>query len=609
MNSLKEELNRQDLDKKMGDDKAVDQFWQNEYRGAEWARADLHLHTPGSITFRCPSGLDRNNPNNRTEIIAQYVDQLVRNRIRIAAITDYNGIRVEWFKLIQEEANKNGITVFPGAELSFNVGKHGLHIIGVFPLEADIEAINRTIHSLDKNPASDLVFKDGNFREIDIEKNIGDAFATLRKIFNNTVIIIAHPNDSKGLFKTLGLKRAAKLIHRINPDAIEGLDNKDIDRLRSTGEFEENYLKNLASVEFSDPKNIAEIGSKIRSNGSKRETYLKLSKMDDLNAIRAAFHDPSVRVCTGYEPNQNHTRLLAMEIEGEGFLSGIRLSFSPELNSLIGGRGVGKSAILEVIRYGLDLECYEKTDYRKELIRYALGPSGKLSLYLDLAVNPEIHRIYKIERGLEEDSRIKEFDQQSGALSEVRLRPFEIFVNNSLPLFFGQREIYEVTQKESHRLRLLDEIIGHEAADNLKILVRLKDELVQNARQYIDLNKKLEEKSEIGHRLGQVNHEIELFGRLGLSIKLNESLLLAQDDERLKSTTSKLKEINLIFQQNFTKIIELVTTGIYQTDQAKSANKYILEKLNAEFELLSINLQVLCLQGKDSLDQSAHNTA
>lgn len=593
----------------MGDGKAVDQFWQNEYLGAKWARADFHLHTPGSRTFRCPSGLNSNDPIDRNEITEQYVDQLARNGIKIGAITDYNGIRAEWFNAIQEKARKRGITIFPGAELSFNVGKHGLHIIGVFPLEADIDAINRTIHSLDKNPASDLVFKDGDFREIDVEKNIEDSLATLRNIFNNTIIIIAHPNDSKGLFKTLGLKRAAKFICRINPDAIEGLDSKDIDRLRSTGELDENYLKNLSGVEFSDPKNIGEIGSKIRSNKSKRATYLKLSELDDLNAIRAAFHDPNIRVCTGHEPNQNHTRLLAMEIKGEGFLSGMRLSFSPELNSLIGGRGVGKSAILEVIRFGLDLECYEKTDYRKDLIRYALGPNGKLSLYIDLAVNPEIHRIYKIDRGLEDDSRIHELNQLSEVLSEVELRPFEIFINNSLPLFFGQREIYEVTQKENHRLRLIDEIIGHEAVDNLKILVKLKEDLAENARKYIKLNKKIEEKSEIEHRRDQVNHEVELFGRLGLATKLNESVLLAQDDERMKSIASKLEEINYSFEPIFIDVITSVENGISQMNQAKSANKYILQKLNDEFEILSIKLQTLYIQGRDSLDQSAHNIA
>jgi hypothetical protein len=46
----------------------------------------------------------------------------------------------------------------------------------------------------------------------------------------------------------------------------------------------------------------------------------------------------------------SHHRILALTITG-GFLDGLRLDFSDGLNCIIGGRGTGKTTVLEFIRY------------------------------------------------------------------------------------------------------------------------------------------------------------------------------------------------------------------------------------------------------------------
>jgi hypothetical protein len=45
-----------------------------------------------------------------------------------------------------------------------------------------------------------------------------------------------------------------------------------------------------------------------------------------------------------------HHRILSLEVEG-GFLDGTRLDFSDGLNCIIGGRGTGKTTVVEFIRY------------------------------------------------------------------------------------------------------------------------------------------------------------------------------------------------------------------------------------------------------------------
>jgi AAA domain len=49
-----------------------------------------------------------------------------------------------------------------------------------------------------------------------------------------------------------------------------------------------------------------------------------------------------------------HHRVLNLNVTG-GFLSGVHLEFADGLNCLIGGRGAGKTTVLEFLRFGLGL--------------------------------------------------------------------------------------------------------------------------------------------------------------------------------------------------------------------------------------------------------------
>ena len=62
-------------------------------------------------------------------------------------------------------------------------------------------------------------------------------------------------------------------------------------------------------------------------------------------------------------------KIHGLEVTG-GFLDGMRLEFGEGLNCLIGGRGTGKTTVLELIRWTLDqmpddtedVDCYRVID-------------------------------------------------------------------------------------------------------------------------------------------------------------------------------------------------------------------------------------------------------
>ena len=75
--------------------------------------------------------------------------------IQVGAITDYNGIRQHWFIPIREQARNYGITLLPGVEISFSVGR-GLHVLAVFDEATDIEQVNSFLLTLDRDGARPL---------------------------------------------------------------------------------------------------------------------------------------------------------------------------------------------------------------------------------------------------------------------------------------------------------------------------------------------------------------------------------------------------------------------------------------------------------------------
>ncbi len=88
--------------------------------GATWHRIDLHLYSPNVPAFISPEGTKRKDGIDLTDA---YVEQLAVQGISIAAITDYNGVNIEWFEVTAAKAINRGITLLPGAEMTLKEAK------------------------------------------------------------------------------------------------------------------------------------------------------------------------------------------------------------------------------------------------------------------------------------------------------------------------------------------------------------------------------------------------------------------------------------------------------------------------------------------------------
>ncbi len=582
--------------------------WAAGYQGARWVRADLHLHSPGAHSFTFPPGMDA---HQRDAVVGEYVARLKAQGVRVAAITDYQQIRTAWFHALRRTALEEDIYIYPGVELSFGGGaggKAGLHVLAIFPFTAEIEGINRTIHTLlDGEPGRPLVREDGRHRDLKPRESLGTSLRQLRQQ-TGCLLIFPHPNGSKGLFKSFTAGQAAEIVEAVYPEAIEDLSERDRQRLLSTGKIAEEKLNRIAPVHFSDNHSVREIGSGHLRNGSACATYLKLSVPDDLLALRLAFRDHEILAHVGERPEVTHTRLEMVEVEGRGFLGELRLALSPDLNVLIGGRGVGKSALLEVIRYGLDLPRYSPTEYREGLVRHALGSGGKVTLHLRQVVRPGVERHYRIERVLGEEAQVYELDAAGEHL--VALSAPDVLSCQEIPLFFGQRELYEIAQSSRLRRELLDELLGHTARRKLREVERLRQTLWRNARRLLELQAQRSRREEVEQRLREIEHELRLFEQHGVADKLREETALTRDAARLERTEAIPPAFLEAWQVLRKEWQERLQTALADLSQAESRQKALLQEEAAQvIRALQAGLVNLFGQGRTLLREAEEGLA
>jgi AAA15 family ATPase/GTPase len=82
--------------------------------------------------------------------------------------------------------------------------------------------------------------------------------------------------------------------------------------------------------------------------------FIKMSALS-IEGLRQAFLDPESRIRLNKgAPPESHAEFIAMAWQG-GFLDGTRLHLNGNLNVLVGGRGTGKSTIVESLRYVMAL--------------------------------------------------------------------------------------------------------------------------------------------------------------------------------------------------------------------------------------------------------------
>jgi ABC-type lipoprotein export system ATPase subunit len=297
--------------------------------GAEFVRADLHVHT-------FADGEENPDPD-----LGAYVATAVARGVSVLGITDHNTAR--FVRPAIAAAEGTGLFVVPGIEVSTHDG----HLVALFSPDSinECEAFAADLR---------LTEVDGELRSMRSMLDLVDDVSR-----RGGIAIPAHVDVLNGIHERMG---QAELVQLLSHPGLGGLEfretvslqgwytdtDADPDRLaawQARQRVDALRERGLARVMSSDAHSIQKLGV------DQATRILTRLRMDDLNfeALRnAVVNNPNARCKAEVILPVTYPRIIRAVFEG-GFLDGVTMEFSPNLNCIIGGRGSGKSTALLAI--------------------------------------------------------------------------------------------------------------------------------------------------------------------------------------------------------------------------------------------------------------------
>ncbi len=428
--------------------------------GLQYKKLDLHIHTKASHDF-----IGEITP-------LDIVNKAIEKGLDAIAITDHN--TVEWVDEVKKAAEETSITIFPGVEISCTGGKYGIHIIAIFDTDKDSKYLIGFLGALG------ISAKEYGKQDSLIEKSIIDVINIIHDW--NGLAILAHANSSKGVLHDMQGQQRIRTIQHPYLLAVEATDfdkpvgERTIDYLNGK---DPNYKRKLAVFQSSDNRDSEGNGHSLEGIGS-RFSYFKLDKIN-LEGLRQCFIHPEARIATELTVNK-HNIIKSLKLSNNGFLKNQIFEFHEGLNSLIGGKGVGKSLAIELLRFGLhDISSNEDLlkDHISKLAKQ-FGEGGTVSIEYQLSngntyeITRVLRQIYDLE--IESDNKCTKLDTNEEYLGDIK----EMFPI----LAYSQTEVIKISENKDAQLELIDKFIDKRLT--LHKIEAIKEKLSNNDRLYAD---------------------------------------------------------------------------------------------------------------------------
>ena len=424
-------------------------------KGAHFYRCDLQVHTPRDRRW---SGTHYVTDEDRGEYAARFIQACRAKGLDAVAITDHHDLTFAKYirSAAKEEldddgtpvpANKN-IVVFPGIELTLNVPCQALLIFDAeFP--EDLFSLALTALAITPRHASEETTADVvRLEQITTLSELRDELDKHEFLRKRYIIL---PNVSDGGSDTL-LRTGAAPKYRAMP-CVGGYLDGSIEHL---GQGNQNIINGKAR-EYGN-KRIAV----FQTSDSRREDHADLGRVSTwvkwatptAEALRQACLAQESRV-SQENPRMPSVSINSISLSNSRFLGPFDLDFNPQYSALIGGRGTGKSTILEYLRWALcdqpppGIEEDDTPNYlarRRRLIDHTLRPL-KATVEVKFEVNSVPHTVRRNSEDGELLMKIAADDMRSCSEDDVRrLLPIQAY---------SQKQLSDVSVRVDELLRFI----------------------------------------------------------------------------------------------------------------------------------------------------------
>lgn len=301
------------------------------FPGSRWWKFDFHTHTPASLDYRGDKAITPE----------AWLSDYRNAGMNAVIVTDHNTggwidtLKIALEQLKAQDAGWQDFTIFPGMEITCNGGVHLIAILDTDKTTADIDALRGAVEYKGTAGDSDGVTSLSVEQVIDKIHDVGG------------VAIAAHIDQPKGLLESIkDSNTRLPILQKL--DAVEVVENTHAD----LGLLNSNFSR-LAHVIGSDSHHPNKVG--------RAYTWIKLSK-PNLDGLKLALLDAEIAIRRSDESAQSPQTLpshwiqsltlenLHLRRNGHGEL---KIKFNPAYNAVIGGRGSGKSTLIECLRLTL----------------------------------------------------------------------------------------------------------------------------------------------------------------------------------------------------------------------------------------------------------------
>ena len=432
-------------------------------RGAHYHCCDFQVHSPRDLQW---NGGNHVTEAERMAYAARLVEACREKGLNAIAVTDHHDMAFVPFvkRAALAETDANGallpedkrLSVFPGIELTLAVPCQAILI-----LDADFEE-NRfpaVLTALAINPAPD---DDAKTAQTERLENIQSLRILKEKLDEHTWLrdrYIVFPNvTGEGKFSLLRNGMMAK--YKEMP-FVGGYVDGSINDLKAgpmsilAGKDKAWGNKRIACIQTSDNRR------EDHDDLGKHASWIKWAK-PTAEALRQACLAQESRISHD-EPKLPSVIISGISVSNSQFLGPIDLAFNPQYNALIGGRGTGKSTILEYLRWALcdqppatdDPDAPNYQSRRSRLIENTLKPLGA-TVDVTFIVNDVIHVVRR--------------DSKDGSLL-IKVGPDEMRVCNEaevralLPVqAYSQKQLSDVSVRTDELARFITAPIRMELA-------------------------------------------------------------------------------------------------------------------------------------------------
>lgn len=533
------------------------------HKGLKWHKCDFHLHTPASNCF-----LDK-------EITPEeWVSRAIEQELDCVAVTDHNTYL--WIDKIKEAAKGTGLTVFPGVEITCDTSK--VHLLIIFDTCKTSDDVRNFLiragfngDSIDNSEAftsnsifdiAELAKKEGAITipaHIDSFAGLGGiSFANLRDFFSKDYINAVQVVHKEFLDSNLISKENIELKDCL----IEYYDGKPIDHSTITNWH--NVVKSAIDTHcsiltFSDnpsAENKAKHG--LHGIGS-NYSWIKMDQEPSLEGIRQSFLLPKLRIKNKFESPMSPFKLPPLWIKSikvnnstiTDHSNPFEVIFSPQLNTIVGGRGSGKSSILRFIR-----GVFNRTEELKELVEILedhnnfytrTNPNtnkGVLkqdtNIEIEFIRNNILHKIIStnIQDSSNQDIQILKFDYEGNDWEEIYDSEYMDFFEFE---HYSQKQIFEIAQKPNALRERIDKaIVG---MNELKIKRNnINKEFLETSASIRTINSFISEKIKIEIQIKDLDSNIKKLQASGIADLLTEKESFIKEEHSLNEFKSSLKD-------------------------------------------------------------------